>query len=66
MNPAIVLVGVYIAFTLVLQGAFFFVSQAIDRFAPEWSLLVFLILFMSAYGLAWPLAVRATEPKTAH
>jgi hypothetical protein len=64
MNPALLLMGVYILVTFVLQGLFFLVSQLVDSIAPEWSLLVFLILFMCAYGFAWPIAVRITEPKT--
>jgi membrane protein implicated in regulation of membrane protease activity len=64
MNPALLLMGVYILVTFVLQALFFGVSQIVDRVAPDWSLLVFLILFMCAYGFGWPIAVRITEPKT--
>ena len=63
MNPALVLMGVYILVTIVLQGLFFLVSEAVDKFVPDWSLLAFLILFMTAYWVAWPIAVRLTEPK---
>jgi hypothetical protein len=64
MNASLILIGAYILVTIVLQGIFFGVSEAVDKFAPQWSLLVFLILFMCAYGIAWPIAVRITEPKT--
>lgn len=63
MNPALVLMGVYILVTIVLQGLFFLVSEAVDKIVPDWSLLAFLILFMTAYWVAWPIAVRLTEPK---
>jgi hypothetical protein len=64
MNPALLLMGVYLLVTLVLQGSFILVSRFIDQFSEEWSLLVFLVLFMAAFALAWPIAVRITEPKT--
>jgi len=63
MNPAMLLMGVYIVVTFVLQGLFFLVSEAVDKLAPDWSLLAFLILFLCAYGFAWPIAVHLTEPK---
>jgi hypothetical protein len=63
MNPALILLGAYIVLTLVLQTLFLLFSRFVDQFAPEWSLLVFLILFMGAYALAWPIAVRLTEPR---
>lgn len=64
MNAALVLMGAYILVTMVLQVLFFLVSEAVDKISPDWSLLVFLVLFMCAYGFAWPIAVRITEPKT--
>ena len=65
MRDSLVLMIVYVLLTVVIQFGFFLVSQAVDAVAPDWSLLVFLCLFMTAYGLAWPLAVRFTEPKQA-
>lgn len=65
MRDSLVLMIVYVLLTVVIQFAFFVVSRAIDAVAPDWSLLAFLCLFMTAYGLAWPLAVRLTEPKQA-
>ena len=64
MSPALVLMGVYVLVTFALQVIFFGVSKVFDGLFPEWSLLIFLTLFMCAYGLAWPIAVRLTEPKT--
>jgi hypothetical protein len=65
MNPAILLLLAYIPLVIVLQVLGFGVSRLIDYVNPAWSLLVFLALFISAFGLAWPIAVRLTEPKSA-
>jgi hypothetical protein len=62
-SSAMMLMAVYVLITFVIQFVFFMVSQFIDHVAPDWSLIVFLCLFMCAYGFAWPLAVRVTEPK---
>jgi uncharacterized membrane protein YhaH (DUF805 family) len=63
MNPAISLLLTYIPLVIVLQVLGFGVSRLIDYVNPAWSLLVFLALFISAFGFAWPIAVRLTEPK---
>ena len=65
MNPAILLLLAYVPLVMVLQVLGFGVSRLIDYINPAWSLLVFLALFISAFGLAWPIAVRLTEPKSA-
>lgn len=65
MLASITLMAAYVVITLAIQFAFFLVSQFVSYVAPDWSLLVFLCLFMAAYGLAWPIAVRLTEPKAA-
>ena len=65
MNPALVLIGSDILVTMVLQLIGFGISRAVDQFAPSFSLLVFLGLFLGSFGLGWPVAVRITQPKTA-
>jgi hypothetical protein len=64
MNPAMLLMGVYVLVTFALQLIFFMISRFVDQIAPDWSLLVFLVLFLCAYGFAWPVAVHLTEPET--
>ena len=49
---------------LLLPGiifAGFFISRLIDYQWPTLGLMTFLILFMSAFGIAWPIAVRLAE-----
>ena len=65
MHPSIVLIGVYICVTMVLQVMGFVISRAVDQLVPALSLFTFLGLFMCSFALAWPIAVRTTQPKTA-
>ena len=44
-----------------MQFIGFLVSRAVDYQWPTASVLVFLILFLAAYGIAWPIAVWITE-----
>jgi len=64
MNPAILLLLTYIFVVMVLQALGFGVSKLVDYINPASSLLVFLVLFIAAFGFAWPIAVRLTEPKS--
>jgi hypothetical protein len=64
MNPAILLVMTYLLVVMFLQALGFGVSKLVDYVHPASSLLVFLLLFIGAFGLAWPVAVRLTAPKS--
>jgi hypothetical protein len=63
MNPAILLLLAYVLVVMVVQTLGFGVSRLVDYINPAWSLPVFLLLFLVAFGVAWPIAVRLTEPK---
>lgn len=52
---------IYVGTAIVMQAIGFGLSQIVDRAWPTAGLMTFLILFMGAYGLAWPVAVRITE-----
>lgn len=54
---ALALMGIYILTAAVVQFLGFLVSQAVDYRWPTASVLVFLVLFLAAYGIAWPIAV---------
>jgi len=58
---ALTLMVTYVLTTIVLQFVGFLVSQTIDYEFPTFGLMTFLILFIGAYGLAWPIAVRIAE-----
>jgi hypothetical protein len=61
MNPAIALMAVYVVITAILQFAGFLVSRLVEMVNPALSLMVFLVLFLSMFWLAWPIAVRVAE-----
>jgi len=56
-----ILLGVYVLTTISLQFIGFLISRLIDYNWPTLGLMTFLILFMAAFGLAWPVAVRIAE-----
>jgi hypothetical protein len=58
---AAALIAVYILTAITLQVLGILVSQMVDTRWPAASTLTFLILFLSAFGVAWPIAVRITE-----
>jgi hypothetical protein len=58
---AAILMGTYILTAVVVQFIGFVISQAVEVQWPAAGLLTFLILFMAAYGIAWPIAVRIAE-----
>lgn len=55
------LIAIYIGVAVVIQGIGFLISQAVDYEFPTAGLLTFLILFISAFWIAWPIAVRIFE-----
>jgi hypothetical protein len=60
MQAAYLLV-IYVLTTITVQGIGFVISRLVDYQYPTLGLMTFLILFMSAFGIAWPIAVRITE-----
>ena len=61
MNPALALIAIYIVIMGLLQFAGFLVSRMVEMIDPTLSLMTFLVLFLSMFWLAWPIAVRITE-----
>jgi hypothetical protein len=55
------LMVIYIATTVVVQILGFFISEIVATQWPATGLTTFLILFMAAFGIAWPIAVRIAE-----
>jgi hypothetical protein len=59
---AAVLIGIYIVTTMIFQTIGFAISRAVDYQAPGVAgLFTFLILFIGAFYLAWPVAVRVFD-----
>jgi hypothetical protein len=58
---AITLLVTFALTAVAVQFGGFLISQVVDRIWPTAGLLTFLILFLAAYGIAWPIAVRIAE-----
>lgn len=58
---ALTLMIVYVLTTAAVQFIGFLISKVVDYQYPTLGLMTFLILFLGAFGLAWPIAVRITE-----
>jgi hypothetical protein len=56
-----ILMAVYVVCTISIQFIGFLISRLVDYEWPTLGLMTFLILFMGAFGLAWPVAVRLAE-----
>jgi hypothetical protein len=58
---ALTLMIVYVLTTFAVQFIGFLLSRLVDYEWPTLGLMTFLILFMGAFGIAWPIAVRLAE-----
>ena len=58
---ALTLMIVYLLITVAVQFIGFLVSRLVDYNYPTLGLMTFLILFLGAFGIAWPIAVRVAE-----
>jgi hypothetical protein len=58
---ALTLLIVYVLTMVALQFLGFLISKAVDYQYPALGLMTFLVLFLGAFGLAWPIAVRLAE-----
>src|SRR5258707_3708480 len=58
---ALTLMIVYVLTTISVQFLGFLISRLVDYEWPTLGLMTFLILFMAAFGIAWPIAVRVAE-----
>jgi len=52
---------VYALTTIMVQFLGFLISRLVDLQYPALSVMTFLMLFLAAFGLAWPIAVYVTE-----
>ena len=58
---ALTLMVVYVLCTFMVQLIGFLISRLVDYEWPTLGLMTFLILFLGAFGIAWPIAVRVAE-----
>lgn len=60
MHSGIIVLSAYVAFTIVLELIAYFIGRQVEAYFPAWSLVAFLVMFLAALGIAWPLAVMVT------
>ena len=58
---ALTLMIVYVVSLISVQFAGFLISRLVDLQFPTLGLMTFLVLFLAAFGLAWPIAVYVAE-----
>ena len=58
---SLALMIIYVLTAAVVQFMGFLISRMIDQQWPAAGLMTFLTIFMGAYVVAWPIAVRITE-----
>ena len=58
---AAALMIIYVLTAAVMQFIGFLISRLVDYEWPAAGLMTFLVLFLAAYGVAWPVAVWITE-----
>ena len=58
---AVILMITYVLTTAAVQFTGFLISRLVDYQWPTLGLMTFLILFIGAFGIAWPIAVRIAE-----
>jgi uncharacterized membrane protein YkvI len=58
---ALTLMVVYVLTLFTTQFVGFLISRLVDYQFPTLGLMTFLILFIAAFGIAWPPAVRLAE-----
>jgi hypothetical protein len=58
---AMLLLAVFIVFAFVGQAINIWICIVIDKVAPNFSFMVFFVLYMAVFWLAWRLAIHVTE-----
>ncbi len=58
---ALTLMVVYVLTLFSVQVVGFLISRLVDYQFPAMSMMTFLLLFIAAFGIAWPIAVRIAE-----
>jgi hypothetical protein len=58
---ALILMVTYVLTLISVQFIGFVISRLVDYQFPSFGLMTFLLLFIGAFGIAWPIAVRLAE-----
>ena len=58
---SVILMVVFVLTVITIQSIGFVISRLVDYQYPTFGLMTFLILFMGAFFMSWPIAVRIAE-----
>jgi hypothetical protein len=64
MSSSLWLMTAYIVIVFALQAVSVAIGMVLDRVIPSWSMIAFMGIYFSMFWLAWPIALRITEPRT--
>ena len=53
----------YVVVAFALQAVAVVIGMVLDKVAGTWSTPLFLCVYFAMFWLAWPIAVRITEPR---
>jgi hypothetical protein len=59
------LMTAYVVIALALQAIAVVIGAVLDRAIPAWSMIAFMCVYFTMFWLAWPIALRITEPRSA-
>jgi hypothetical protein len=57
------LMTAYVVIAFALQAVAVVIGMVLDRMIPSWSMIAFMCLYFGMFWLAWPIALRITEPR---
>jgi hypothetical protein len=60
---ALILIGAYLVLVVIGQAIGFGLNLVLAAYVPWLALPAFLTIFMAMFWVAWPIAVRITEPR---
>ena len=55
------LIGVYVVLAIIGAFVSFFLGRIVDRFVPDYSMIIFMAFFFGNLWVMWPIAVWVTE-----
>ncbi len=58
---SLILLVIFVLTAIMLQSFGFLISRLVDYQYPAFGLMTFLVLFISAFFVAWPIALRIAE-----
>ena len=58
---SLILLVIFVLTAIILQSIGFLISRLVDYQYPAFGLMTFLVLFISAFFVAWPIALRIAE-----